>query len=147
MEKFLSASSLQRIFADDEKNPSKIAILEDNNLVEFLCILKPEIPEIGSIHIVRIHQVFRQHKLERARTIESIASTLTVFVGVQKLYSLPTHTIAAFLEILPLYVHTIRQKGLSSGPGGPITETSQLRSLEMLRWGSLLAFMQDNKTL
>ena len=66
MDKFLSASSLQNILADDEHNPSKIAILENGNLVEFLSILKPQIPEIGSVHIARIHQVFRQHKLATA---------------------------------------------------------------------------------
>ena len=66
MDKSLSASPPQNIFADDEHNPSKIAILEKGNLVEFLTILKPEIPEIGSVHIARIYQVFRQHKLATA---------------------------------------------------------------------------------
>ena len=63
MDKSLSASHSQNIFADDEHNPSKIAILENGKLVEFLTILKPEIPEIGSVHIARIYQVFMQHKL------------------------------------------------------------------------------------
>ena len=66
MDKSLSASHSQNIFADDEHNPSKIAILENGKLVEFLTILKPEIPEIGSVHIARIYQVFRQHKLATA---------------------------------------------------------------------------------
>lgn len=66
MDKSLSASPPQSIFADDEHNPSKIAILENGKLVEFLTILKPEIPEIGSVHIARIYQVFRQHKLAKA---------------------------------------------------------------------------------
>ena len=66
MDKSLSASPSQNIFADDEHNATKIAILENGNLVEFLTILKPEIPEIGSVHIARIYQVFRQHKLATA---------------------------------------------------------------------------------
>ena len=32
-------------------------------LVEFLSILGPDIPQIGSVHIARIHQTFKQHRL------------------------------------------------------------------------------------
>ena len=72
MDKSLSASPPQNIFSNDEHNPSKIAILEDSNLVEFLTKLKPKIPEIGSVHIARIHQVFRQHKLATAMLEDGI---------------------------------------------------------------------------
>ena len=84
MDKSLSAPPPQNIFADDERNPSKIAILENGNLVEFLTILKPEIPEIGSVHIARIHQVFRQHKLATAILEDGIQ--ISVRVSSEKLH-------------------------------------------------------------
>ena len=84
MDKSLSASPAQNIFADDEHNPSKIAILENGNLVEFLTILKPEIPEIGSVHIARIYQVFRQHKLATAMLEDG--TQISVRLTSEKLY-------------------------------------------------------------
>ena len=84
MDKSLSASPPQNIFADDEHNPSKIAILENGNLVEFLTILKPEIPEIGSVHIARIYQVFRQHKLATAMLEDGIQ--ISVRLSSEKLH-------------------------------------------------------------
>ena len=66
MDKYISEKYSKEIFADDEFNPSKVAILENGNLAEFLCSLGPEIPQLGSIHIARVRQVFRQHRLATA---------------------------------------------------------------------------------
>ena len=75
----------QDIFVDDELNPNKIAILENNNLVEFLSILNPNVPQIGSVHVVRIHQVFRQHKLAKAE-LEN-GTLISVRLSSEKLYT------------------------------------------------------------
>jgi Ribonuclease G/E len=59
--------------------------LENGNLVEFLTILKPEIPEIGSVHIARIYQVFRQHKL--ATAILEDGTPISVRLSSEKLHT------------------------------------------------------------
>ena len=85
MDKSLSASLSQNIFADDQHNPNKIAILENGNLVEFLTILKPQIPKIGSVHIARINQVFRQHKLATGMLEDGIP--ISVRLSKEKLHT------------------------------------------------------------
>ena len=84
MDNSLSASSPQNILVDDEHNPSKIAILENGKLIQFLTILKPEIPKIGSVHIARINQVFRQHKLATAMLEDG--TQISVRLSSEKLY-------------------------------------------------------------
>ena len=54
------------LILDDEFSPSKIAIIKNGKLVEFLSLLPSDIPQIGSIHIARIQQIFKQHKLANA---------------------------------------------------------------------------------
>ena len=66
MDKYVSDNYSEEIFTDDEYSPSKVAIFKNGNLVEFLCLLGPEVPQLGSIHIAKIHQVFRQHGLATA---------------------------------------------------------------------------------
>ena len=66
MGKYLSNKFSKEIITDNEISPSKVAILENGNLVEYLCLLGPEVPKLGSIHIARVHQVFRQHRLATA---------------------------------------------------------------------------------
>ena len=66
MGKYVSDKCSREILTDDELSPSKVAILENGYLVEYLCLLGPEVPQIGSIHIARVHQVFRQHRLATA---------------------------------------------------------------------------------
>ena len=66
MGKYLRNKFSKEIITDDEFSPSKVAILENGSLVEYLCLLGPEVPQLGSIHIARVHQVFRQHRLATA---------------------------------------------------------------------------------
>ena len=48
-------------------SPTKIAIMYAGKLVEFLSLISlPDIPQIGSVHIARIQQIFKQHKLANA---------------------------------------------------------------------------------
>ena len=55
-----------QLILDNHSNPTKIAIMSDGKLVEFLSVLPPNIPQIGSVHIARIQQVFKQHRLANA---------------------------------------------------------------------------------
>ena len=66
MGKYFSNKFSKEILTDDEFSPSKVAILENGSLVEYLCLLGPEVPQLGSIHIARVHQVFKQHRLATA---------------------------------------------------------------------------------
>ena len=66
MDELTTDQNLKEIFIDDDLNPKKVAIYENSFLTEFLCKLGPEVPEIGSVYIARIHQVFKQHKLATA---------------------------------------------------------------------------------
>ena len=66
MDKSMGKKDSEEIFTDDEFNPSKVAIFKNGNLVEFLCTLGPKVPQLGSIHIARVHQIFPQHQLATA---------------------------------------------------------------------------------
>ncbi len=77
--------SKKEIFIDDEQNPSKVAIFEKSKLVEFLCILGPEVPEIGSVHVAKIRQIFIQHRLATAELENGIP--ISVRLSNQKLRS------------------------------------------------------------
>ena len=55
-----------QLILDNELSPTKIAIMYAGKLVEFLSLLPSEIPRIGSVHIARIQQIFKQHKLSNA---------------------------------------------------------------------------------
>ena len=85
MNNFLSNIVSQNLFVDDRHSPSKIAIMENGNLVEFCSILRSEIPQIGSVHIARIRQVFRQHKLATAELENGTA--ISVRLSSEKLFS------------------------------------------------------------
>ena len=85
MNKYLSDKYSKEIITDDEFNPSKVALLENGNLVEFLCLLGPEVPQIGSIHIARVHEVFAQHSLATAE-IEN-GSKISIRLSSEKLRS------------------------------------------------------------
>ena len=55
-----------QLILDNETSPSKIAIMYAGKLVEYL-LLPSDIPQIGSVHIARIQQIFKQHKLANAQ--------------------------------------------------------------------------------
>ena len=55
-----------QLILDNETSPSKIAIMHAGKLVELLSLLPSDIPQIGSVHIARIQQIFKQHKLANA---------------------------------------------------------------------------------
>ena len=63
MDKFEEQHVFTEIMSDDESNPSKVAIFQNNYLVEFICKLGPNVPAIGSVHVAKICQVFTQHRL------------------------------------------------------------------------------------
>ena len=56
-----------QIILDDETSPAKVAILNNGKLIEFLSLLPSSVPQIGSVHIVRIQQIFKQHRLANAK--------------------------------------------------------------------------------
>ncbi len=66
MDKFQEQRVSTEIMTDDNSFPSKVAIFQNNNLVEFICELGPNIPTIGSVHVAKICQVFTQHRLATA---------------------------------------------------------------------------------
>ena len=55
-----------QLILDDEASPTKVAILNAGKLIEFLSLLPSNVPQIGSVHIVRIQQTFKQHRLANA---------------------------------------------------------------------------------
>lgn len=85
MDRHISNSCFEEIFTDDEFSPSKVAILKNGKLAEFLCLLSPDVPKLGSIHIARIQQVFQQHRLATAE-IEN-GSKISVRLSTEKLQS------------------------------------------------------------
>ena len=67
-----------RLMLDNETNPSKIAIMYAGKLVEFLSLLPSDIPQIGSVHIARIEQTFKQHKLANAKLEDGTKISLRI---------------------------------------------------------------------
>ena len=68
-----------QLILDDETSPSKIAIMHAGKLVEFShCLLGPDIPQIGSVHIARIQQIFKQHKLANAELEDGTKISLRI---------------------------------------------------------------------
>ena len=67
-----------RLILDNETNPSKIAIMCAGKLVEFLSLLPSDIPKIGSVHIARIEQTFKQHKLANAKLEDGTRISLRI---------------------------------------------------------------------
>ena len=67
-----------QLILDHETNPSKIAIMFAGKLVEFLSLLPSDIPKIGSVHIARIQQTFKQHKLANAQLEDGTKISLRI---------------------------------------------------------------------
>ena len=67
-----------QLILDNETSPSKIAIMYSGKLVEFLSILPSDIPQIGSVHIARIQQIFKQHKLANAQLEDGTKISLRI---------------------------------------------------------------------
>ena len=67
-----------QLILDNELSPTKIAIMHAGKLVEFLSLLPSEIPRIGSVHIARIQQIFKQHKLSNAELEDGTKISLRI---------------------------------------------------------------------
>ena len=67
-----------QLILDNKLSPTKIAIMYAGKLVEYLSLLPPEIPRIGSVHIARIQQVFKQHKLGNAELEDGTKISLRI---------------------------------------------------------------------
>ena len=67
-----------QLILDNKTSPSKIAIMYSGKLVEFLSILPSDIPQIGSVHIARIQQIFKQHKLANAQLEDGTKISLRI---------------------------------------------------------------------
>ena len=67
-----------QLILDNETSPSKIAIMYAGKLVEFSLVLPSDIPQIGSVHIARIQQIFKQHKLANAQLEDGTKISLRI---------------------------------------------------------------------
>ena len=67
-----------QLILDDATKPSKIAIMHAGKLVELLSLLPSDIPQIGSVHIARIQQIFKQHKLANAKLEDDTKISLRI---------------------------------------------------------------------
>ena len=72
-----------QIILDDETSPTKVAILNAGKLIEFISLLPSNFPQVGSVHIARIQQTFKRHRLANAKLEDG--TDITVRLSNEKL--------------------------------------------------------------